>query len=87
MTIEALHYAPEVPIVSSFDDYSEEEKQSPTSQFVDQRRNQPVYDIYESYSELDMQVIQEHTAEPYPLFLKGYYDEKINHPGPEEITE
>jgi hypothetical protein len=49
MTVEALHSSPEVSDVPSFDDYSEEEKQSPTSQFVDQRRSQPVYDSYESY--------------------------------------
>jgi hypothetical protein len=84
MTVEALHSAPEVPVVPSFDDYSEEEQQSPTSQFVDQRSNQPVYDSYESDSELDMQDFQEHTTEPYPLFLKGDYHEEINHPGPAE---
>jgi hypothetical protein len=31
ITIEALHPAPDAPIVSRFDDYSDEEKQSPTS--------------------------------------------------------
>jgi hypothetical protein len=82
MDVEALHSSPDGPVVSSFDDYSEEEQQSPISQFVDQRRNQPVYDRYESDSELDMQDIQEHTTDPYPLFLKGDYHEEINHPGP-----
>jgi hypothetical protein len=77
MTVEALHPAPVVPVVSCFDDYSDEEQQSPTSQIDDQRRIQPVYDNYESDSELDMQDIQEHTTEPYPLFLKEDYHEEI----------
>jgi hypothetical protein len=47
----------------------------------------PVYDNYESDSELDMQDIQEHTTEPYPLFLKGYYHEEIIPHGPAEDTE
>jgi hypothetical protein len=46
----------------SFDDYSDEEQQSPTSQFDDQRSIQPVYDNYESDSELDMQDFQEQTS-------------------------
>jgi hypothetical protein len=87
ITVEALISAPEVPVVPSFDDYSDEEQQSPTSQFVDQRSNQPVYDSYESDSELDMQDFQEQTAEPYPLFAKEKYYEEINHPGPAEDTE
>jgi hypothetical protein len=29
--VEALHYSPEVPVVPRFDDYSDEEQQSPTS--------------------------------------------------------
>jgi hypothetical protein len=87
MTVEALHSSPEVPVVPSFDDYSDEEQQSPTSQKMNQRRNQPVYDSYESDSELDMQDIQEHTTEPYPLFIKEDYHEEINHPWPAEITE
>jgi hypothetical protein len=87
MTVEALHSTPDMPVVPSYDDYSDEEKQSPTSQFVDQRRNQPVYDNYESDSELDMQDFQEKTAEPYPLFIKEEYYEEINHPGPAEDVE
>jgi alpha-galactosidase/6-phospho-beta-glucosidase family protein len=76
-----------VPVVPRFDDYSDEEQQSPTSQFDDQRSSQPVYDSYESDSELDMQDFQEHTTEPYPLFIKEKYYEEINHPGPAEDTE
>jgi hypothetical protein len=64
-----------------------EEQQSPTSQFDDQRSNQPVYDSYESDFELDMQDIQEHTTKPYPLFIKGDYHEEMNHPWPAEIIE
>jgi hypothetical protein len=37
----------------SFNDYSVEEKQSPTSQIDDLGSSQPVYDSYESGSELD----------------------------------
>jgi hypothetical protein len=37
MVVEALYSSPEVPVVPSFDDYSDEEQQSPTSQFDDQR--------------------------------------------------
>ena len=87
ITVEALHYAPDVPIISSFDDYSDEEQQSPTSQFADQRSNQPVYDNYESDSKLDMQDLQEQTAESYPLFTNEEYYEEINHPGPAEVAE
>jgi hypothetical protein len=54
ITVEALISPPEVPIVPRFDDYSDEGKQIPTSQFVDQRRSQPVYDSYELDYELDM---------------------------------
>jgi len=35
MSIEALHLSLVVPIVSCFDDYLDEEKQSPTSQIDD----------------------------------------------------
>jgi hypothetical protein len=38
----------------NFDDYSDEEKQCPASQFADLGSSQPVYDSYESSSELDM---------------------------------
>jgi hypothetical protein len=35
IVVEALHPASDAPGVPSFDDYSNEEQQSPTSQFVD----------------------------------------------------
>jgi hypothetical protein len=54
ITVEALHSALDVPAVSIFDDYSDEEQQSPASQFADLGSNQPVYDSYESDFELDM---------------------------------
>jgi len=54
IVVEALHSAPEVSVVPSFDEYSDEEKHIPTSQFVDQRGNRPVYDSYESDYEMDM---------------------------------
>jgi hypothetical protein len=85
--LEALYYALEVLVVPIFDDYSDEEQHIHTSQFVDQRSNHSVYDNYESNSELDMQDIQEHTIEPYPLFIKEDYHEEINHPVLAEITE
>jgi hypothetical protein len=31
IVVEALHPAPDVPVAPSFDDYSDEEQQSPTS--------------------------------------------------------
>jgi hypothetical protein len=49
--------------------------------------SQPVYDNYESDSELDMKDFQEHTTESYPLFNKEKYCEEINHPWPAEVTE
>jgi hypothetical protein len=49
--------------------------------------NRPVYDSYESSSELDMQDFQEHTAEPYPLFINENYYEEIGHPWPAEDIE
>jgi hypothetical protein len=67
--------------------YSDEEQQSPTSHFDSMGSNQPVYDSYESDSELEMQDFQEHTTESYPLFTKGKYCEEINHPWPAGITE
>jgi hypothetical protein len=74
-------------VVPRFDDYSNEEQQSPTSQFTDQRSNQPVYDSYESSSELDVQDFQEQTIGPYPLFIKKDYLEEIIPPRPAEDTE
>jgi hypothetical protein len=82
-----LHPTPNVPTTPSFDDYSDEEKQIPTSQFTDQRSNQPVYDNYESDSELDILDFQEQIVEPCPLFINENYYKKINYPGCAEITE
>jgi hypothetical protein len=62
-------------------------KQCPTSHFDDSGSNQPVYDNYESVSEMDLQDSQEHTAESYPLFTNEKYCEEINHPGPAEDTK
>jgi hypothetical protein len=87
IAVEALHPAPDVPATPRFDDYLDEEQQSPTSQFSDQRSNQPVYDSYKSDSELDMQDFQEQIAEPCPLFINENYYEEINYLGPTEITE
>jgi hypothetical protein len=70
IALEALHSSLYVPVVSIFDYYSDEEQQSPTSQFADLGRSQPVYDSCELDFELDMKYFQEHTAEPYPLFIK-----------------
>ena len=39
IVVEALISSPMVPVVPSFDDYSDEEQQIPTSQFVDLGRN------------------------------------------------
>jgi hypothetical protein len=54
----------------SFDDYSDEEKQSPTSCFDSMGRIQPVYDSYKSDPNLDMKDFQEHSTKPYHLFIK-----------------
>jgi hypothetical protein len=74
-------------VVPSFEDYSDEEKQSPTSQFTDQRSDQLVYDNYESSSELDGHDFQEQTVGPYPLFTKQDYLEEIIHPRPVRYTK
>ena len=74
-------------VVPSFEDYSDEEKQIPTSQFTDQRSDQPVYDSYESSSELDVQDFQEHTVGPYPLFIKQDDLEEIIPYGPTKDTK
>jgi hypothetical protein len=55
-----------------FDDYLEEEQQSPISPFSCQS-SQTTYDSYESESELDMLDFQEQVAEPYPLLAKENY--------------
>jgi hypothetical protein len=47
----------------------------------------PIYDNYELDFNLDMQDIQEHTVEPYPIFHEEYYHEEINHLGLAKITE
>jgi hypothetical protein len=65
--------------------YSNEEQQILASYFNYSRRSLPVYDIYESYFELDMWDFQEHTTESYPLFTKEKYCEEINHPWLAEI--
>jgi hypothetical protein len=80
IAVEPLHSSPEVHVVPRFDDYSDEEQHSPTSQFADHRSNRPIYDNYESDSEMDIQDFQEHTIDPYPLFAKEEYYEEINHP-------
>jgi hypothetical protein len=64
----------------SFNDYSVEEQQSPTSQIDDLGSSQPVYDSYESGSELDTQNFQEKTAEPSPLFTNERQCEEISPP-------
>jgi hypothetical protein len=64
----------------SFNDYSVEEQQGPTSQIDDLGSSQPVYDSYESGSELDTQNFQEKTAEPSPLFTNERQCEEINPP-------
>jgi hypothetical protein len=64
----------------SFNDYSVEEQQSPTSQIDDLGSSQPVYDSYESGSELDTQNFQEKTAEPSPLFTNERRCEEISPP-------
>jgi len=80
IVVEALYSTPEVPVVPSFDYYSDEEQQGPTLQFTDLGSIHPVYDSYESDSELDMPDFQEHTTEPCPLFINKNHHEKINHP-------
>jgi hypothetical protein len=62
-----------------FDDYLEEEQQSPTSPFSCQRI-QTTYDSYESESELDMLDFQEQVAEPYPLLANERQCEEISPP-------
>jgi hypothetical protein len=82
-----LHSSPDIPVVLSFDDYSDDKQQNPTSQFADQRSIHLVYDSYKSDFELDMQDFQEHTGEPYPLFAKEKYYKEISRPGSIEDTE
>jgi hypothetical protein len=60
-----------------FDDYLEEEQQSPTSPFACQSI-QTTYDSYESESELDMLDFQEKTAEPSPLLTNERQCEEIS---------
>jgi hypothetical protein len=49
----------------------------PTSQIDDLGSSHPVYDSYESGSELDTQNFQEKTAEPSPLFTNERQCEEI----------
>jgi hypothetical protein len=69
-----------------FDDYLEEDQQSPISPFACQSI-QTTYDSYESESELDMLGFQEQVAEPYPLLAKENYHEEIIHLGLSGDTE
>jgi hypothetical protein len=69
----------EVLFPPDFDDYLEEEQQSPASPFACQS-SQPMYDNYESGSELDTQSFQEKTAEPSPLFTNRRPCEEISPP-------
>jgi hypothetical protein len=62
-----------------FDDYLEEEQQSPISPFACQS-SQTTHDSYRSESELDVLDFQEQIAEPYPLPAKENYHEEISHP-------
>jgi hypothetical protein len=70
-----------------FDEYSDEEEKIPTSHFVDLGSNQPVYDNYESDSDVDMKEFQDHTIEPFPLYIKEQHCVEINHPGSTEDIE
>jgi hypothetical protein len=63
----------------NFYDYSYEEKNILRSHFDSMGRNQPVYDNYKSDLEVDMQDFQEHTVDPYPLFIKENNCEEIIH--------
>jgi len=62
-----------------FDDYLEEEQQSPTSPFACQSI-QTIYESYESESELDMLDFQEQVVEPYPLLANERQCEEISPP-------
>jgi hypothetical protein len=50
-------------------------------------RNQPEYDSYESDSDVDMKDFQDHTIEPFPLYIKEEHCVEINHLGPTKDTE
>jgi hypothetical protein len=62
-------------------------EQIPTLHFVDLGRSKPAYDSYESDSDMDMKYFQDHTIEPFPLFIEERHWVEINHPGPAEDTE
>jgi hypothetical protein len=59
----------------------------PTLHFVDLGSNKPAYDNYESDSDMDIKDFQDHTIEPFPLFIKEKHWVEINHPGPAEDIE
>jgi hypothetical protein len=65
-----------------FDEYSNEKEQIPTSHFVDLGISQPMYDSYESDSDVDMKALQDHTIDPCPLYIKDELCVEIIHPCP-----
>jgi hypothetical protein len=67
----------EVCCSPSSNDYSVEEQLSPTSHPDDLGSSQPMYDSYESESELDMLDFQDQVVEPYPLFTNERPCEEI----------
>jgi hypothetical protein len=46
-----------------------------------------VYDSYESDSDVNMKDFQDHTIDPFSLFIKEKHWVEINHPRPSEDTE
>jgi hypothetical protein len=91
ITVEALRSSPNVLSHSYLNEeimvYSDEEQQFPTSHLDVLGSIHPVYDNYESVSELDLQDSQEHTTNSYPLFTNEKCCEEISHPGPTEDTK
>jgi hypothetical protein len=67
--------------------YSDEEKHIPASYFDDLGSRQPVYDNYESDSEMDMKDFQEHAIDPFHLYIKEKHCVEIGHPGPAKDQE
>jgi hypothetical protein len=70
-----------------FNECSDEEQQISTPHFSDLGSNQPEYDSYESDSDVDMKDFQDHTIEPFPLYIKEEHCVEINHLGPAKDTE
>jgi hypothetical protein len=91
IAIEATYSSPDAPVVSDLNEdivvYSDEEQQIPASYFDDSGSSQPVYDSYESDSEMNMKDFQEHATEPFPLYIEGKHCVEIIHPGPAEDQE